>query len=131
LMSELIEPRLIDPTLVYDFPASQAALAEVSTDAYGESVARRFELYAGGMELANGYQELRDAKEQHDRLQADLTLRSELNLPVRPSEQRLVSALDSGIPFCAGVALGFDRLLMIKLGARHIRDVIPFAFDRA
>lgn len=131
LMSELIEPHLLEPTIVYDFPASQAALSELGVDHLGHEVARRFELYIGGMELANGYQELRDANEQHKRLLADVETRKSLNLPIRPLELRLVAALESGLPFCAGVALGFDRLMMIKMGASHIQEVIPFAFDRA
>lgn len=131
LMSELIEPHLLEPTIVYDFPASQAALSELGVDHLGHEVARRFELYIGGMELANGYQELRDANEQHKRLLADEETRKSLNLPIRPLELRLVAALESGLPLCAGVALGFDRLMMIKMGASHIQEVIPFAFDRA
>jgi len=131
VMSHLIEPKLIDPTIVYDFPASQAALAELRIDADGVEVASRFELYAGGMELANGYQELRDAQEQADRLQADDDYRYANGLPQRPLETRLVAALEAGFPACSGVALGFDRLLMIKLGVSDIREVIPFAFERA
>lgn len=131
VMSHLIEPKLIEPVLVYDFPASQAALSEVKSDEQGTLVATRFELYAGGMELANGYQELRDPKEQADRLQADDQFRGEKGLPQRPLETRLVAALEAGFPNCSGVALGFDRLLMIKLGLSSIQEVIPFAFERA
>lgn len=131
VMSHLIEPKLIEPVLVFDFPASQAALAEVQLDAQGVSVAARFELYAGGMELANGYQELRDPTEQADRLQADDHFRGQNALPQRPIETRLVAALEAGFPACSGVALGFDRLLMIKLGLSRIEQVIPFAFSRA
>ena len=129
-MSHLIEPKLIEPTLVTDFPASQAALAEVKLDEFGVSVATRFELYAGGMELANGYQELRDPNEQANRLDADWAFRESAGMPLGPLETRLVSALESGIPQCAGVALGFDRLMMIKVGARDIKEVIPFGFER-
>jgi lysyl-tRNA synthetase class 2 len=131
VMSYLIEPKLIEPVLVFDFPASQAALAEVKEDEFGTRVATRFELYAGGMELANGYQELRDPTEQANRLQADDGYRGENGLPQRPLETRLVAALDAGFPACSGVALGFDRLLMIKLGAASIKEVISFAFERA
>lgn len=130
-MSELIEPLLNEPTLVEQFPASQAALAQVSEDAYGNQVATRFELYAGGMEIANGYRELQDPDEQARRLAADMDTRKALGLPIRPTETRLVSALSSGLPDCSGVALGFDRLLMLKLGAQSIADVIPFGFERA
>lgn len=130
VMSYLIEPKLIEPVLVFDFPASQAALAEVVEDGQGVQVAARFELYAGGMELANGYQELRDPAEQAKRLEADDKVRDSLGLPRRPLETRLVSALESGIPACAGVALGFDRLLMVKVGASNLKEVIPFGFER-
>jgi lysyl-tRNA synthetase class 2 len=130
VMSHLIEPKLIEPVLVFDFPASQAALAEVVEDDQGVKVAARFELYAGGMELANGYQELRDPAEQAERLEADDQQRESSGLPRRPLETRLVSALESGIPACAGVALGFDRLLMIKVGASSIKEVVPFGFER-
>ena len=131
VMSHLIEPKLIEPVMVYDFPASQAALAEIKHDSNGVSVATRFELYAGGMELANGYQELRDSAEQADRLQADEAFRAQNELPLRPLETRLVAALDAGFPACSGVALGFDRLLMVKLGLSSIKEVIPFAYERA
>lgn len=131
VMSHLIEPKLIEPVMVYDFPASQAALAEIKLDSSGVRVATRFELYAGGMELANGYQELRDSAEQADRLQADEAFRAQNELPLRPLETRLVAALDAGFPACSGVALGFDRLLMVKLGLSSIKEVIPFAYERA
>ncbi len=130
-MSELVEPRLTQPTFVFDFPASQAALAEVKVDDFGVEVAARFELYIAGMEIANGYQELTDAKEQSQRLEADINQRALLGLPQRPVETRLVDALAAGFPNCAGVALGVDRLLMLKVEASSIAEVLPFAFDRA
>lgn len=130
-MSEIIEPQLLDPTLVEQFPASQAALAQLSEDRYGNLVATRFELYAGAMEIANGYRELQDPSEQARRLDADLLTREQMGLPLRPLESRLVAALTAGLPECSGVALGFDRLLMLKLGAQHIAEVIPFSFERA
>lgn len=131
LMSHVIEPRLIEPLFVYGFPASQAALAQVVEDETGTLVATRFELFVQGVELANGYRELTDAGEQRRRLELDQSRRAELGLPQRPLEQRLVKALDAGLPDCAGVALGFDRLVMLALGAQRIDQVIPFAFERA
>ncbi|NVK42245.1 MAG: EF-P lysine aminoacylase GenX [Oceanospirillaceae bacterium] len=131
LMSHVIEPRLEGGVFVYDFPASQSALARVREDAFGTPVAARFELFIDGMEIANGYHELTDAAEQGRRLEADQHSRAGLGLPQRPLETRLVAALDQGMPDCAGVALGVDRLVMLALGTRSIRDVIAFPFDLA
>lgn len=94
-------------------------------------MATRFELFVGGIELANGYQELTDAAEQSRRLEKDQRQRADLGLPQRPLENRLVAALEAGMPDCAGVALGFDRLAMLALGAERIDEVIPFSFERA
>ncbi|GGO78728.1 elongation factor P--(R)-beta-lysine ligase [Marinobacterium nitratireducens] len=131
LMSHVIEPRLEGGVFVHDFPASQSALARVREDATGTRVAARFELFIDGMEIANGYHELTDSAEQARRLEADQRCRSELGLPQRPLETRLVASLEAGLPECAGVALGVDRLVMLALGTRSIRDVIAFPFDLA
>ncbi len=133
LMSHLIEPALEGQgaVFVHDFPASQAALARLRPGAGGTPVAARFELYVNGMELANGYHELTDATEQARRFEADQRSRAALALPQRPTEGRLVDALAQGMPDCAGVALGVDRLVMLALGTTSIRDVIAFAYDRA
>ncbi len=131
LMSHLIEPQLQQPVFVHSFPSTQAALAQVVTDERGVEVATRFELYMGGVELANGYQELTDADEQARRLQVDQARRQALGLPQRPLEQRLVAALKATMPECSGVALGFDRLLMLALGVDSIDQVIAFPFERA
>jgi lysyl-tRNA synthetase class 2 len=132
IMSHFVEPALVDePVFVTDYPASQSALAKVRPDSTGLMAAARFELFVGGMELANGYHELTDAKEQKRRLEADLNQRKALGLPERPFEHRLVAALESGMPECAGVALGVDRLVMLALNANHIAEVIPFVFADA
>ncbi|WP_288131735.1 EF-P lysine aminoacylase EpmA [Microbulbifer sp.] len=140
LMSHHIEPNMDmggkpGITLVYDFPASQAALARVEEDEHGVPVARRFEAYVGGMELANGYWELTDAREQLRRFEADQRYRAENGKPVNPFEERLVQALESGMPSgmpeCAGVALGVDRLLMLACGASRIDEVVAFPIGRA
>ena len=134
LMSHHIEPRLGERdaiTLVYDFPASQAALARVAADEQGVPVARRFEAYAGGMELANGYWELIDAPEQLRRFEADHRYRRDNGKPVYPFEERLVQALEQGMPACAGVAMGVDRIVMLACGAKRIDEVIAFPIDRA
>jgi len=115
--------------MVFDFPASQSALARLSkTD---PRVADRFEVYYQGVELANGFHELKDADEQRQRFLADNKQRKLLNKPAKPIDERFLSALNSGLPNCAGVALGLDRLLMLKLNKSSISDVIPFALDRA
>lgn len=131
LMSHCIEPQLKGAVFIYDYPASQAALARVKTDSQGVSVAARFELFVDGVELANGYHELSDSKEQLRRFEKDLSDRVDLGLPQRPYETRLVSALEDAFPDCAGVALGVDRLVMLALGKASISEVIPFDFSRA
>ncbi|MFI2811897.1 MULTISPECIES: EF-P lysine aminoacylase EpmA [unclassified Microbulbifer] len=132
LMSHYLEPRMGPGiTLLYDFPASQAALAKVLPDDTGRPVARRFEAYVGGLELANGYWELTDAEEQLRRFEADHRYRGAHKLHVYPYEERLVEALRAGMPECAGVALGIDRLLMLAGGYRRIEEVIAFPVGRA
>ncbi|GAB3097377.1 EF-P lysine aminoacylase GenX [Aestuariicella hydrocarbonica] len=131
LMTHVIEPGLGDGlVLVYDFPASQAALARLGVDAQGQQVARRFEAYVGGVELANGYWELCDGQEQAQRLQSDLRKRQALDLPQYPVDQHLIEALTAGLPDCAGVALGVDRLLMLTTGINDIRQLLAFPFER-
>ncbi|MEZ5523379.1 MAG: EF-P lysine aminoacylase EpmA [Pseudomonadales bacterium] len=133
LMSQVVEPRLgrNELTFIYDYPASQCALARVSSDAEGVEVAQRFELYVEGVELANGYLELSDALVQQQRFEADVAERQRRGLPIVPQDQRLVAALQAGLPDCAGVALGLDRLLMLKMGVASIREVIAFPADIA
>lgn len=126
LISHELEPTLQNPTFVYDYPSSQAALARVSQDQQGQLVAKRFELFIHGVELANGYFELTDADEQARRFEQDLVRRQQLGYPCHPTDQRLVMALEAGMPECAGVALGVDRLLMLKLEAERIEQVIAF-----
>src|SRR5690606_19138298 len=107
---------LQEATFIYDYPASQAALARLTTDAQGRQVALRFELVIGGMEIANGYDELADAAEQQLRFAFDRAQRRELGLPEHAVDERLLAALQQGLPPCAGVALGVDRLLMLQSG---------------
>ncbi|WP_022961381.1 elongation factor P--(R)-beta-lysine ligase [Halopseudomonas pelagia] len=131
LFSHCIEPALEEPTLVYAFPASQAALAQVVEGDDCVPSAARFELFVKGMELANGYFELTDAQEQARRFQADQCQRLAMGVPALPVDERLVAALQAGLPACAGVALGLDRLVMLAVGAQRIDQVIAFGFDRA
>lgn len=116
-------------TLVYDYPASQAALAQIREG--NPRVARRFELYLGRVEIANGYLELTDADEQLARFEAENRHREAAGQPTRPLDQHLVAALRDGLPDCSGVALGVDRLLMACLGVNSLREVIAFPDDRA
>jgi len=129
LFTHCIEPTLRGITLVDDYPASQAALAKIGTNQKGESVARRFEVFLDDIELANGYCELTDAKEQRWRFQRDLALREREGKKIYPPDEYLLQALESGLPECAGVALGIDRLLMRMLKANTLADVIPFLQD--
>jgi elongation factor P--(R)-beta-lysine ligase len=131
LFSHCVEPQLREPTMVYAFPASQAALARVVEGDDRVPVAARFELFVSGMELANGYFELTDAAEQQRRFDEDQQRRRAMGLSALPVDSRMVSALRSGLPDCAGVALGFDRLVMLALGARSIDEVLAFPFGRA
>ena len=116
-------------TFVHRYPASQAALAEL--DPADPRVALRFELYCEGIELANGFRELASSPEQRARFELDRRERARAGLPVPAIDERLLAALEAGLPPCSGVALGFDRLLMIALGARHIDEVLAFPVERA
>ncbi|MGI9277816.1 MAG: EF-P lysine aminoacylase EpmA [Endozoicomonas sp.] len=138
LFSKFIEPSLgvgsdgeLQGVYVYDYPACMSALARLHRNGQGEEVAARFELFVNGVELANGYHELLDGSEQRARFEAEQQKRREAGLPVYPYDQRLVSALEHGMPDCAGVAMGVDRLLMLMRGSRNIADVIAFDFHRA
>jgi elongation factor P--(R)-beta-lysine ligase len=113
---------------ITDYPAEQAALARLRGR---PPVAARFELVIDGVELANGYHELCDAGEQAARFHADNAARAALGLEAMSPDARLLAALEHGLPDCAGVALGFDRLAMLALGADHISEVLAFPADRA
>jgi len=131
LMGTVIGPALGQGalTFVHGYPASQAALARLSTA--DPRTAERFELYADGVELANGFHELTDAVEQRRRFAADNDARAARGLPVQPLDERLLAALAHGLPDCAGVALGFDRVLMLASEAAQLEEVLPFASTRA
>lgn len=125
LFSACIEPNLghDQPVLVYDYPQTQAALARHKW-VDGQVVAARFELYFQGIELANGYHELTDLEIQLERFQQDLAVRKQQGLTEVPIDQKLLGALQQGLPDCAGVALGFDRLMMLALGHDQISDTL-------
>jgi len=131
MLTHVIQPALNTEsiTVVFDFPPEQAALARIRQDT--PPVAERFEVYLGQSELANGYQELNDAREQRERFERDnrlRTIRGELPVPI---DERLIEALRQGLPECAGVALGVDRLLMRLLDLEAIDAVLTFPQDRA
>ncbi len=131
MMSHGIEPHLgfEAPLFVYDFPASQAALARLSKTQ--PPVAERFELYIQGYEVANGFHELTDPVEQEQRFLQDQHQRRQSGEAVLPMDPRLLSALQHGLPDCAGVALGIDRLMLLAASAGHIEEVLAFAWDRS
>ena len=116
-------------TFVHRYPASQAALAQL--DAQDPRLALRFELYHRGMELANGYHELANVTEQRARFTADQQARQARGLPTHALDENLLAAMDTGLPDCAGVALGFDRVLMLALDAASIDEVLAFPVERA
>ncbi len=131
LMGTVVSPGLgrDRPCFVYDFPEDQAALARIRPG--NPPVAERFELFYRGMELANGFHELCDADEQRQRFARDNQVRQELGLPAVPADENLLRALEQGMPACAGVAIGFDRLVMLAAGADQLSDVLAFAIIRA
>ncbi|RUO27478.1 elongation factor P--(R)-beta-lysine ligase [Aliidiomarina sanyensis] len=130
-MSVLVEPAIgqTKPCVVKNFPASQAALARIHKD--DSRVAHRFEVFYQGLELANGFWELTDAHQQRARFERDNAQRIARGLAPQPIDERFLSALESGMPDCAGIALGFDRLVMLKIGARSIEQVLTFPTLRA
>ncbi|QIZ78635.1 elongation factor P--(R)-beta-lysine ligase [Ferrimonas lipolytica] len=131
LFSMVIEPTIGQtvPLMVFDFPANQAALARINPD--DPRVAGRFEVYFKAIELANGFYELADADEQLARFEQDNRDRVALGLPAKPIDHNLIAALRHGLPDCAGVALGIDRLLMLGIGVDHIEQVTAFPVSRA
>jgi elongation factor P--(R)-beta-lysine ligase len=136
LLTQAVEPQLGrgQPCFIYDYPASEAQLARIRPPAETETtlipLAERFEVYLEGIELANGYHELGDAAEQRQRFEKDLACRREAGLREVPIDAFLLEALTYGLPDCAGVALGVDRLLMLLLGKDRIEEVLAFPIDR-
>ena len=130
IVTHWLEPRLgMEGQFVFDYPPSQASLARLRNDEF--PVAERFELYFGMIELANGFHELTDADEQRQRFALENARRAQGGQPEMPIDERLIGALAHGLPDCSGVALGFDRLLMVLEGASAISSVMPFGLGRA
>lgn len=132
LLSHCIEPHLgqAAPLFIYDYPASQAALA-VIRESEGISIGERFEVYYQGIELANGFHELIDPVEQRKRFLNNINQRCALNLPVLSLDEYFLAALDNHFPPTAGVALGLDRLLMLILNKKNIREIMSFSIENA
>ncbi len=137
LMTLSIEPHLgrhgegAAITVIEDYPSEQASLAKIKTDTHGHMVAERFEVYINGLEIANAYHELTDAAEQAARFAHDNRERQQMGEAEIPPDNRLLAAMQSGLPQCSGIALGLDRLLMIKCGAQDIASVLAFPVSRA
>jgi lysyl-tRNA synthetase class 2 len=131
LMSEVIETQIGQdyPTFVYDFPASQASLARVRPE--NPPVASRFEVYYRGIELGNGFHELQSEPEQRMRFLKDLEQRAAEGVVAMPLDERLLAALKHGLPACAGIALGVDRLLMLASNLKAIEEIMSFNFATA
>jgi lysyl-tRNA synthetase class 2 len=135
LMGFVVGPKLgrVQPTFICDYPASQASLARLKPRAspHAPQVAARFELYIDGLELANGFHELANASEQRQRFSADLAARVARDQQLPAMDENLLAALDAGLPDCAGVALGLDRVLALATGANSLADVVSFDINRA
>ena len=127
LMTHCIEPALPEGLVfIYDYPSTQSTLAKIDIDNTGLQVTRRFEAYLTGIELANGYWELTDPKEQLERFHNDQTFRQQQQLPSYPYDRQLIAALESGMPDAAGVALGVDRVLMAITDVKDVQSVLSF-----
>jgi lysyl-tRNA synthetase class 2 len=122
----VVVPSLPEKTLqvITGYPAEQAMLARISAD--NPAIAERFEVFLNGVELANGFCELRDAEEQAGRFAADNSRRGALNRVIHAADTQLLAALEHGLPQCSGVAVGLDRVLMLTTEQRSLRDTLSF-----
>ncbi|MCD1279531.1 MULTISPECIES: EF-P lysine aminoacylase EpmA [Psychrobacter] len=127
LFSHAVEPNLGHdlPTLIVEYPPATAALAKTALDKEGNEIAKRFELYIKGVEIANAYDELADGQALRERFEKDNQLRERHQLPPMPIDEHLITASDELIP-CSGIAVGIDRLLMVITGASSLEEVICF-----
>jgi lysyl-tRNA synthetase class 2 len=132
LLTQLVMPKFQADgfTFIYDYPESQAALAKLYKNQHGFNVAARFELFYGDTELANGYHELLDAGEQRERFEHENMQRVKAGLQPSIIDEKLLEALEHGLPACSGVALGLDRLLMSLTGVDKIERILAFPFSR-
>ena len=132
LLAARIEPQLgrDRPEIVYHYPSSQASLAQVVPSGLGYDVAERFEMYYRGIELANGFHELTDVAELRRRFERVNAYRVAGGRGALPIPERLLAAMEHGLPTCTGVALGFDRVVMLATGATSIDEVVAFPHER-
>ena len=132
LFSHLVEPNLGHelPTLIIDYPVATAALAKTDWDKEGNLIAKRFELYINGIEIANAYDELADAQILRARFEADNRQRLQHGLVQMPIDEHLLAACND-LPPCSGIAIGLDRLLMVISGAKNLQEVITFPSGQA
>lgn len=132
LFSHLVEPYLGKdlPIVIYDYPVATASLAKTAPDQDGNIVAKRFELYINGLEIANAYDELADGQALRLRFDNDNWQRKQRGLPIMPIDEQLLKACDD-LPACSGIAVGLDRLIMSITGAKQIADVITFGIGKA
>lgn len=129
LMFAMVQSELADRVFVIDFPIQHAALAKVETNDAGIEVARRFELIVNNIEIANGYLELLDARECRRRMQQEIDQRVARNMHVPKPDNRLIAAMQHGLPDCSGVAMGLDRIAMLAMKADSLAEVLPFTFE--
>lgn len=132
LFSHLVEPHLGKdlPTVIYDYPVATASLAKTATDQNGNTVAKRFELYINGLEIANAYDELADGQALRLRFDHDNLQRKQHGLPIMPIDEQLLKACDD-LPACSGIAVGLDRLIMSLTGVKDMASVVTFMADKA
>lgn len=131
IMTFIVEPHLgcEEIAIIKDYPASQSALAKTYIKPDGEAVAERFEFYHRGIELGNGYHELTDPVEQRRRLVAANEERIKRGKGSLPIDERFLEALVLGLPDCHGIAVGFDRLLMLRHNQNELSSILPFSWD--
>jgi lysyl-tRNA synthetase class 2 len=130
LMSNLVEPKLINPTFIIDYPKIISPLAKAHRSS-GEDIVERFELFIGGSEFANSFSELNDPIDQRKRLEEQVKLKDSGDEEAQPIDENFIQAMECGMPPTGGVGLGIDRLTMLLTGNRWIKDVILFPLLRS